>query len=895
MNSSLTFDYPAALSRAEARIRELTQALALASSTRKLIEQFPEHLCEGLLVLDQAGIIRLINQRFFTLLELGDDTSAWLGQSVRSLAAYVQPLVAGPVLVQWLAREPFRLKQAHHEILTLNNGAILSCSVVPMVVDSDSDEGWLLSLRDVSEQQRLLAALTSVSCIPDQNPSPIVRIGTNKRQLYANAAARQLGRRLPRAEQVRVQHQLRAGAAAALARGTAHQVEVAMGEWVFNISVMPFPQEGYVNLYFADITERETVRHQLREQQDFMQQVLDTIPNIVFVRDAEQRQIFENQTMRAVMAAAPAYQIGAPADSAAGRELAQFASIDAQVLATGQEVATIDSITQADGTKRWFRTIKRPLHRTDGTVQVLAVSTDITALRLANQTLERSEKQYRDLMTYSQALIFTHDLRGRVLTVNPALAHLLNRTPQELLGQDLALNLPAKDMPAYTLYLSHMATTPEGSGLQRILPHGSDQLRYLHFRSFRVEEPGQETYIIAHAHDITDRILAARELKRAKLEAEAAVQARENFLSNMSHEIRTPMNGVLGVAGLLAKTHLTGEQQEYLRIIRNSGQHLLVVLNDVLDMAKITSGKLTLDHTAFDLRDSVQLAVQPLALQALQKGLGFQVQFPGLEVPWVLSDPFRLNQVLLNLLSNALKFTDQGNILLTGQVLDETATTLTIEFRVTDTGVGMPPEVLSRIFESFTQAYANTSRHFGGTGLGLSISRALVGQLGGQLTVESTPDVGSSFMFTLLLTKADTAAAAAMPEDVDTGALRGVQVLVVEDNAINRFVVRRTMQQWGIVVTEAVSGFEGVQLADQQQFDIVLMDIQMPGMNGLEATALIRQHPDPARANVPLLALTANAFRSDHDRYRAAGMNDCLAKPFEEAELYVRLVSLLNS
>jgi len=577
-------------------------------------------------------------------------------------------------------------------------------------------------------------------------------------------------------------------------------------------------------------------------------------------------------------------------------ELSQSAELDARVLATGKELALEESLTLNDGSTRWYYAVRRPLRRPDGTVQVLGVSTDITDLKQAQQTLERSEKQYRDLMHYGQALIGTCDMQGTVLSANPALARLLRENADEMVGTSVTTHMIDEDREGFPLYLDYISQTGEAQGVLPVLPRGSDELRYLHYHNFVVREPSQLPYIVSHAHDITERVLAGKEMKRAKLAAEAAVQARENFLANMSHEIRTPMNGVLGVANLLAKTSLTAEQQEYLRIIRSSGQHLLAVLNDVLDMAKITSGKLELSIESFNLCDSMQQAVQPLALQAIEKGIVFEGTPLSRSCPYpvVLGDAHRLNQILINLVSNAIKFTPTGGrVKVEGQLLAETAETLTIQFRVTDTGLGMPPEVIARIFESFTQAYADTSRLFGGTGLGLSISRALVEQMNGTLTVESTPGQGSCFAFTLTLPKTQLTATATPPDSFDTGALHGVRVLLVEDNDINRMVAAWTMQAWGIVVAEAESGPEGLQQLEKQDFDLVLMDIQMPGMSGLEAVAHIRQHPDPARARLPVLALTANAFRTDHQRYLAAGMNDCLAKPFEEAELYAKLVQLL--
>jgi signal transduction histidine kinase/HPt (histidine-containing phosphotransfer) domain-containing protein len=790
--SLLGSDTPISPDQLSQLTREVQQARAEADLARQHLAALTNYLREGLLLLNDELRVLLVNDQFCRLLGLPLPANQWLGVPMQHLAGLMQEQVADPVTyAAEIANGP--VGAAANTLLILRDGRTLERDMRPVTLGDAT--GWLLSYRDVTAHRQAEgqrdAQRKFYETILDEVPVEIAVLDEQRRYVYVNPQAvpdpehREWlpGRTLseycarygfPMELAARRDRMFEQAEVSPLPIFWDDRTPLPTGDAVYHqrqFKLLSGAGRGlpYMLGCGLDVTARvqAEARSQAseaarREQQEFMQQVLDTNPSLVFVRDAAGAVVFGNRAMLRLEEQA-LLPVSVEVQQAKAREAAEYAALDAQVLATGQEVMAEERSTSPSGEERWFYTIKRPLVRPDGTVQVLGVSTDIT------------------------------------------------------------------------------------------------------------------------------------DLKAAQLAAEEAAQARENFLANMSHEIRTPMNGVLGMAALLAKTRLNSQQQEFVRTIRSSGAHLLGVLNDVLDVSKIHSGKLEMEAAPFHLHNSMQQAVATLVMQAQEKGLTFGFKpFAADEAPWVLSDPFRINQVLLNLLSNSIKFTNSGGVWLRSFLVGETDKELLVRFAVQDTGIGIGADALERIFESFTQAYADTTRRYGGTGLGLTISRALVTQLGGELSVTSTVGKGSTFSFTLPLRKT-IAPAPIVVDAFDTGRLRGVRVLLAEDNPINRTVARLHLLQWGVVVDEAEDGLIALQKLRDNFYDVVLMDIQMPGMSGIEVTQHLRQFANAAQASLPVLALTANVFRSDNEKYLAAGMDDYLAKPFAEEALYTKLLALLRS
>ena len=387
----------------------------------------------------------------------------------------------------------------------------------------------------------------------------------------------------------------------------------------------------------------------------------------------------------------------------------------------------------------------------------------------------------------------------------------------------------------------------------------------------------------------------AGSLRDARLEAESASEAKSAFLANMSHEIRTPFHGLLGMLSLLRETGLTARQSEYLRTATDSADHLLAILNDILDMSQLESGRMTITPNAVDLRALLREVDALMRPQATGKALALHIDTAPQTPERILADATRLKQVLFNLLSNAIKFSDRGTVVLEVRLHAQPDHPPQLEFRVTDTGIGMDAVTVNRLFRRFVQGDATRSRRHGGTGLGLEISRNLARLMGGDITVTSAPGEGSCFVFQMPMHEVPAAVAPAPAAADGTPGLRRLQVLVAEDHSVNRQYMAALLETLGHDGFFAGDGEEAVQAARTQRFDLVLMDLHMPRLDGFGATRAIRALPDRAAATVPIVALTADAFAETRDRCLVTGMNDFLTKPVSPDKLATALRRLFGA
>jgi PAS domain S-box-containing protein len=515
----------------------------------------------------------------------------------------------------------------------------------------------------------------------------------------------------------------------------------------------------------------------------------------------------------------------------------------------------------------------------------------------------------RSLIEASRDPLFTINLEGKITDMNNASVKITGVSRENLIGSHF-FNYFTDPERARLVYQKVFAN---GYVVDYPLTIRDGKLTDVLFNGSVYKDNHEKVIgVVVVARDITERKRNEKELIEAKVfaelatllaeeakakaeeaaeTAENAVKAKQQFLSNMSHEIRTPMNAIIGFTKVVLKTELTAKQKEYLMAIKMSGDALIVLINDILDLAKVDAGKMIFEQTPFKMALSISAMLHLFEPKIHEKNLKLIKEYDK-NIPDVLvGDPVRLHQIILNLVSNAVKFTTNGSITVSVRLIEETDENVTIEFSVSDTGIGISESKIGKIFENFQQASSGTSRLYGGTGLGLAIVKQLVEPQGGTIRVESKIDVGSTFSFVLSFLKTVEEIDSSIDFEPIDNQIKNITVLVVEDIPLNQLLMKTLLDEFGFDRDIASNGKIAIEKLKEKNYDIILMDLQMPEMNGFEATAYIR---NTLHSKIPIIALTADVTTVDLAKCKAVGMNDYIAKPVDEKLLYGKIVSLLK-
>ena len=671
--------------------------------------------------------------------------------------------------------------------------------------------------------------------------------------------------------------------------------------WV-DASIVPFVGPGgkperYIGIR-TDITQRKRMEQHLIESEQHYRLLVDSLREVILRTDEFGRLVFLNPAWTDIT--------GHPVVDTLARPLSEF--VDAEYRSVHAEAFAAlmagdrDHVRQelkfvgADGAGRWLEVFVRPVR--DATGQVTGITgslNDVTERRVAVDQLREQLHFVEELIEAMPVPMYVKDESLRYVQLNREFETFFAVDRENFLGRSVYDLLPLEAAAGHDVRDHHLLLSGRGEVYEsEILDHLGAKRTAIYRKAALSRPDGSIRGLVGTITDITERKAAERELVAAKDKALAANRAKSEFLANMSHEIRTPMNGVIGMTALALDTTLTAQQREYLSVVQSSAESLLTIIDDILDFSKIEAGRLDIEEIRFDLRRTLGDALKPFAVRAEQKGLRLACRIAP-EVPAVLiGDPGRLRQVVVNLVSNAIKFTECGGVTASVTVVED-APTLRLRIAVADTGIGIAADKLEQIFEPFTQEDTSTTRRFGGTGLGLTICARLAGLMGGRIWVDSTPGAGSVFSFEVVLrrpapdeTEVGQVAAAAAPAAIAARPQR-LRILLAEDHPVNQLLAMKLFSKWGHEVTIVGNGRDAVDLASRdspagEPFDVIFMDVQMPEMDGLTAARMVRSR-EAGRRRTPIIAITANAMRGDRESCLEAGMDDYVAKPFQAEEL----------
>ena len=903
---------------------------------QRLFEKSPE----GIVILDGNDCIVEVNREF----------TAMFGYSIVEIRGKkVNDILVPPELKAEAERLSWGVY--HDQIVNFDtvrrrkDGSLIDVSVLgsPITLDG-ANVGCYGIYRDITERKRAEEQLLKLSRAVEQSPASIVITDTRGTIEYVNARFLQITGYTAEEAIGANPRLLNSGLEPREKYAQLWSTITAGGEWrgeflnrkkngdlfweFASVSAIK-NRDGIVKHYLAvkeDITERKKAEEQLAQERNLLRTLIDNLPDYIFVKDARCRFMIANTAQLNLLGESRPENVSGKtdADYFPSRYAAQTLAAEQEVIRSGALLINHEEpFTDRAGNQRWVQTTKVPLRDSKGNiVGLVGLSHDITDRKRAEAELQESARRLQSIIEAVDEGITVSDRSGHFEVFNSKMEAITGYTLNEANSTGDFFSLlcpPARNPEQASTRLHEIIETGGCCELEMTIRTKTGEEKALLVSTSVVRYKNRDMVLSAY-RDITGRKRAerdmsmyAKQLLKAKSNAEeqarvleeqarelalareAALQAsrlKSEFVANMSHEIRTPMNGVIGMTGLLLDTRLTMEQREYTDIIRTSGEALLSIINDILDFSKIEAGKLTLELIDFDLRALVEDSVDMLAQKAHEKDLEL-ICYVSEDIPTALhGDPGRLRQIIINLLGNAIKFTETGEVSVDAALERETEHDVHVRFAIRDTGIGISEEHRQRLFKSFSQADGSTTRRYGGTGLGLAISKQLVEMMAGAIGVQSQPGVGSEFWFTVQMEKQSKPAPAVRPR----ATLDDVRVLIVDDNRTNRTILSHLVGRWGMRSVAVESGELALgalreALATEDPYTIALLDMQMPEMDGASLAREIKS--DPTLAGLPIVVLTS--WGHGNESMTASDISATLTKPVKESALFDTLAHILGT
>jgi len=877
-------------------------------NTSNRLAQLIENLESGVLVEDENRNILLVNDQFIHIFGLPYHAHEMIGMNCADFVEKCKILFLQPdefaCEVENLQRS--RQKQLD-KVLEMKDGRILSRDFIPVFI-RDEYKGHLWKYTDVTETKLFERKLESQKKFYEQIlaeiPADIAVVDTEHRYRYVNptaikdAAVRSWIIGKTNKEYVSFRNkdngigQLRTIAfdevvKTGLQKEWEEKTVTKDGEVKYHLRRFSPVYDEHHNLEFligygVDITERKKIEQQIKLSEAKYKSIFDYSLALICTHDAEGVLLEVNDSVLENLGYSYPEIIGKPLKNVISLKYRE--EFERNYLRNILESGKAEGIMVArhkNGRNVYLLFQNFLLNKDSENPYIIGFAQNITDRIYAERALKYSEEKYKSILANMNLGLIEMNDEKRIIYSNKRFCDMCGYGEEELIDQQFdSLFLNAEDQQTG----KQKPFNDTGAFEMKTRNKKGEQKWWLVSEGSSVDENSNTIGTIVIFLDITMQKDLENELILSKYKTELSAKSKEIFLANMSHEIRTPMNAILGIGRLLQRTKLDQQQALYLNTIHNAANNLLVILNDLLDFSKIEAGKLTLESVGFKLDDLVSNAVQVLKHKVEDKGLLIR-HFVSPEInPVLIGDPYRVNQVFLNLLGNSIKFTETGSINIECTLIKDEPGNQTVQFRIRDTGIGMNKEFVAHLFDKFSQEDASVTRKFGGTGLGMSISKQLIELMDGNIMVESQKNVGTTVIFFVKFkkgTKAD------LPQDetqkIDSHILNGIKILLVEDNEMNRLLANTLLSQYGAKVAEAENGRIAINMLENGHvFDVIMMDLQMPVMGGFDTTVYIRKNLD---ANIPIIALTANAFKEEQQRCLDHGMNDFISKPFDEVKL----------